>query len=286
MGLSASVSVVGLETSTLGPNLYRDGGGGATVNGLHIVWYSDGIWTRGGPPTASLSNWANFSSNSIAVSAYQGAGINQMFDFGDVAKGPKQQVPFFYNSGEDDHSHGIWPNQGLVTLCNGGCAVGFPEVVDRRTSGGASLIYNTAVKIELSAYGPVVMRPIKALFNAGEPTYGSFASYSGLDGYIYMFAKITETTASNGLKLARVPNTQYHQRSQYQYWNGNAWVSQMPAYANAAANAFSWSQNQFGTSYGPGYGEIFYSEISKTFVMLFQSAATALDDNRKSSSGS
>lgn len=280
MGLNSSVSVIGLETSNLGPNLYRDGGGGAIINGLNIVWYSDGIWTKGGAPTAGLDNWLNFSSNSITVSSYQGAGINNMFDFGTTDKGPNQQVPFFYESGEGDNSHGIWPNQNLVTLCGGGCAVGFPEVVDRRTEDGASLLYNTAVRIEFNAYGPVVTRPVKALFNAGEPTYGSFCSHNGLDGYIYMYAKITQTSGSNGLKLARVPNTQYHQRSEYQYWDGNAWVGQIPAYDNADANTFSWSQNQFGTYYGPGYGDVFWSDISNTYVMLFQSGAPALDDNR------
>lgn len=281
MGLSTSVSVIGFETSTLGPNLYRDGGGGASIDGQHIVWYSDGIWTKGGPPTASLSNWLNFSSNSIAMCAYQGAELNDMFDFGTAGKGPSQQVPYFYDSEENDSSHGIWPNQNLITLCNGACAVGFPEVVRRHRSGDASMVYNTAVKVELNPFGPVVTRPLKALFNAGEPAYGSFASYCGLDGYIYMYAKITETSASNGLKLARVPNTQYHERSQYEFWNGNAWVGQIPTYSDGTANAFNWSQNWFGQEYGPGYGDIFYSQISKTYVLLFQSAAVALEENRQ-----
>ena len=92
-----SVTQLGLTKSTL-PNIYRDGGGGATINGLNVIWFSDGIYTTdGNPPKSDFSNWANFTSNSLAVSGYQGQPITSLTDFGNAQKGPIQQIPYFYS---------------------------------------------------------------------------------------------------------------------------------------------------------------------------------------------
>ncbi|KAH8896556.1 hypothetical protein GQ53DRAFT_713297 [Thozetella sp. PMI_491] len=280
MGLSISTSVteLGFTTSNL-PNIYRDGGGGGVVNGLHLMVFSDGIYTTGGVPKDDFSNWLNFSSNSIAVSAYLGAPVQSLTDFGSTAKGPRQQIPFYYNSGESDSATGIWPNQNLITLCDGGCAVSFPEVIARNGNSAVSL-YNTPINIQVGAFGPVVTRPVQALFRQGEPLYGTYCSVKGIDGYIYMYAKITGTTSSNGLKLARVPWNSYADRSQYRYWNGVDYVTTIPPYDDGGkANVFNHSENFFGTLHGPGYGDIFYSQLYKAYIMLFQSENTVGDSN-------
>ncbi|KAH8887270.1 hypothetical protein GQ53DRAFT_726707 [Thozetella sp. PMI_491] len=281
--INTSVVNLGLATSTL-PNIYRDGGGGGDVNGLHWMWFSDGIYTKDGRvPADDLSNWANFTSNSIAASGYQGKAINQLTDFGDTTKGPRQQIPYYYNAGESDSVTGIWPNQNWVTLCDGGCALSYPIVVNRTaiSAGVEADLYNTPVHIEIGAFGPIATRPVQALFRVGEPLYGSFSAFLGVDGYIYAFAKITNTQTSNGLKLARVPNGQQNDRSQYRYWNGNAWSATMPAYDDGgAANVFKYSTTFFGNGpYGPGTGEVFYSPAYGCYLLLFMGDDSAVNPN-------
>ena len=271
--ISTTVTQLGFTTSNY-PAIYRDGGGGGTVNGLNLMWFSDGIFTDGTAPKDNLSNWRNFTSNSIAVSGYLGAPIQTLTDYGNVQKGPRQQIPYYYNNGETDQKTGIWPNQNLVTLCDGGCAVSFPLVVNRTAANAGSLdinLYNTPVKVDVGAFGPTVTRPTRALFYNGEPLYGTYCSYYGIDGYLYTFAKITGTN-SNGLKVARVPWNSYADRSQYRYWNGSAYVATMPSYDDRGkTNTFNWTETGIdGKKYGPGYGEIFYSQVYKMYIMLFQ----------------
>ena len=105
---------------------------------------------------------------------------------------------------------------------------------------------------------------------------------AGIDGYLYMFARITGTTNSDGLKLARVPQTAWSDRSQYRYWNGASFVTTSPAADDGgAANIFSWSEDIFGTRYGPEYGDLFYSSYYGYYILIFESAATAIDPNGK-----
>jgi hypothetical protein len=278
------VVYLGVTTSNL-PNEYRDGGGGGQINGLNFMMFSDGIYTTGGVPKSDWSNVANFTSNSIACSGYEGVAITVLKDFGTTAKGPLQTIPFFYNNGERESVTGVWPNQNIATLCSGLCGVSFPAVVNRTAiaAGTDGTLYNTGVEVTLTAYGPVASRPTQSLFLNGEPQYGTFGTLAGIDGYLYMFASITETSSSNGLKMARVPQSSWSSRSQYQFWNGASWVSTMPTYDDGgAANAFSWSENPFGTPYGPGSGDIFYSQYYGTYILIFQSAAAAIDPNGKS----
>ncbi|KAH8893654.1 hypothetical protein GQ53DRAFT_859561 [Thozetella sp. PMI_491] len=280
--INTSVKSLGLTTSNF-PYIYRDGGGGGNVNGLHLMIFSDGIYTDGSDPKNDLSNWRNFTANSIAVSAYQGAPVTTLFDIGTSDKGPRQQIPYYYNNGENDDKTGIWPNQNIATLCNGGCGVSFPEVVDRDKirAGQPASLGNTAALITVGAFGPTVSRPAQIIFKPGEPLYGTFASYAGIDGYIYMLARITQTKSSNGLKLARVPWNSYTDRSQYGYWNGKEYSTTMPQYDDGgAANAFSWSTAPFGTGpWGPGTGDVFWSPIYGCYIMLFQSDGAALDNS-------
>lgn len=182
-----SVKALGLESSNF-PNIYRDGGGGAKINGLNVQWFSDGIYTTDGKiPANNMANWANFTSNSLAVSGYQGAPITSMTDFGNSQKGPNQFIPYLYNAGEKDSTYGIWPNCPIATLQGGTQGVGFPQVVNRTaiTAGKTADLYNTPVLIGFTGYGPVASRPVQKLFVHGEPYYGTFSAFVGVDGYLY-----------------------------------------------------------------------------------------------------
>jgi hypothetical protein len=278
-----SIQKLGYTTSNF-PNIYRDGGGGGTINGLNFILFSDGIYTSGGVPASDLHNMLNFSSNSIACSNCDGKGITSLQDFGNSKKGPYQQVPFFYNKGELENITAIWPNSGITTMCNGACGVFFPPVIDRVAykSAQPSEVYNTAVQIGLTGFGPVMTRPVQKLFLRGEPWYGSFSSFLGIDGYLYLFAKITDTATSNGLKMARVLASSFADRSKYQYWNGKVFTSQMPAYDDGGvANIFSYNQLAWGSNYGPGTGELFYNVYYGCYMLLFQLEDAALDQGGK-----
>lgn len=279
----SSVTFLGQTTSNEA-NIFRDGGGGGKINGLNFMIFSDGIYTNDDAvPLNSMNNWANFTSNSIACSNCDGHGITSLQDFGTAEKGPLQQVPYFYSNGEDDSKNAIWPNQGIATLCGGICGVSFPIVVDRSSlSTGKGTLYNTGIQIGLTAYGPTVSRPTQALFKAGEPLFGTFGTLVGIDGYLYMFATITNTTTSNGLKMARVPQSSWSDRKQYQFWSGTAWTSSIPTYNDGGiANIFSWSEDGFGSQYGPGSGDLIYNPYYDQYLLFFQSDAAALDANGK-----
>ncbi|KAH8895323.1 hypothetical protein GQ53DRAFT_714945 [Thozetella sp. PMI_491] len=275
-----SIDTIGYTTSNF-PNIYRDGGGGGKINGLDFIWFADGMYTSGGEPAGDESNLLKFTSNSIACSNCDGAGITSLTDFGDAQHGPNQFVPFYYQNGEDDSITGVWPNQGFATLCDGACAVAFPDVINRTAfrTGQEAGLYNTPVQITLSDGRPVASRPSQSLFVNGEPFFGTFATYVGNDGYLYLFAKITKTATGNGLKVARVTQESWSDRSQYQYWNGISWGSQMPAYDDGgASNVFSWSHESLdGQQYGPGSGDIFYSPLYGVYILLFQPDDTAID---------
>jgi len=274
-----SITIIGNTTSNL-PNIYRDGGGGGKINGDNIMMFSDGLYTSSGYPADDMSNVLGFTSNSIACSNCDGQGLTSLQDFGTTDTGPKQQVPFI--DGENPTDTAVWPNQNIASLCGGTCGVSFPQVIDRNAfkAGQDGLLYNTGVKIGLTGFGPAVERPQKALFNRGEPLFGTFATMVGVDGYLYMFATITKTSAqSNGLKMARVPVDLWADRSQYQYWDGSTWSMQMPAYADPSANILMYSQNGFGTEYGPGTGDIWYSPPHGLYVMVFQADDAALDNS-------
>ncbi|KAM7189448.1 hypothetical protein V8F33_010031 [Rhypophila sp. PSN 637] len=278
-----NIQSLGSTTSNL-PNIYRDGGGGGKINGINFIIFSDSLYTSGGVPKSDNSNLVNFSSNSLAASNYDGRAIQSLFDFGTTQKGPKQQIPYYYDGGENDFTTAIWPNQGIATLCGGICGVSFPSVINRTAiSAGQdsrSVLYNTSIQISLTAFGPVVTRPTQRLFIRGEPLFGGFGTLVGTDGYLYLFATITKTADSNGVKMARVRQHSFADRSQYQYWNGNSWSSKMPAYADGgAANIFSYSQEFLGILYGPGTGDLFYSTYLGQYVLMFQADDPAIDRN-------
>jgi len=125
-----SVMMIGTATSNF-PNIYSDGGGGGTINGRNLIMISDGTCTGGGIPTSDNSNLVNFTPYSIACSSCDDYGITSLQDFGTSSKGPYQQIPFFYDGGENETVTAIWPNSAIASLCNCSCGVSFPPVVNR-----------------------------------------------------------------------------------------------------------------------------------------------------------
>ncbi|OAA65561.1 amino acid permease [Niveomyces insectorum RCEF 264] len=295
--ITTQVRALGPQQSNL-PHIYRDGGGGGTVGGQDVIIFADSTYTKGPPPTES-SRIVGFVSNSIAVigpsSAAAGAAdaIERVTDFGTLDKGPDQAIPFLGKDGESPLNNGIWPNQNMASLLDhSGHSVAFPEVIDRNLfrEQKEALLYNTAIEIRLQGGRPTVTRTQKSLFVSGEPMFGSFAAYAatktatnpGTDGYLYLFARVSETgrAQSNGLKLARVKSPAWADRTHYEYWDGRQFGRQMPALDDGGtANVFHYSQEAFGKEYGPGSGDVFWSPVYKEYLLLFQNAAAALDNS-------
>ena len=259
--------IIGNSSSTF-PNVYRDGGGGGQINGLNFVVFADGTETTGGYPLDDGSNFAGFESNSIVYSEYNGGGPQNFMDFGSNNI-PKLFVPF--TSDEDPNKTGIWPNSNIATLCGGHCGVAFYPVINRTACPACTNLYGTGVNITVGAYGPSATRPVKALFQPDEVNYGLFSSLLGIDGYLYMFGAITSTNA-NGLKMARVPSGNPFDRSTYQYWNGNSWVTTVTPYDDGGkANIFNYSTTDLnGNKDGPDSGDLFYSSYYGVYMLIFQ----------------
>ena len=294
------------------PHIFRDGGGGGTVNGQHIIMFADGTYTRGLPPT-DLSRMVSFVSNSIGVlgsNTSATTSIARVTDAGTPDRGPDQAIPFFTSQGETPHDTAVWPNCNVATVVEADAStrdvygVSFPEVIDRNAfrAQKEALLYNTPIAIRMDAkQRPVVTRPQQSLFMRGEVTFGSFCLYSdavgsssvsgaaagggsGGSGYLYLFGRISDpkSSKSNGLKLARVrPQGQaWAKRSNYEFWDGKQWGRRMPAMLDdGVANVFNYSVDGFGTHYGPGSGDIWWSSAHQVYVMLFQSGAAAALDN-------
>jgi hypothetical protein len=263
------------------PNIFRDGGGGGTVNGHHYMMFSDSMFTSGGLPRADGTNIVNFTSNTIACSNCDGRGVESLQDFGTDEGGPYQQIPFFYDNGETDMITGIWPNQNIATICQGSCGISFPQVVNR-TAFSAGLdenLYNTAVEITLRGTKPVVRRPMQSIFKAGEPLFGTFGTFVGDNGYLYLLARTSKTISSNGLKLARVLQNFWADRTKYQYWDGTSFVNNIIELDDGGrANIFNFSHTAMnGVDYGPGTGDLFFSKFYGVYILLFQTDDAALD---------
>ncbi|CAK7201291.1 hypothetical protein SEUCBS139899_003994 [Sporothrix eucalyptigena] len=276
------------------PHIFRDGGGGGTVSGKHLIIFADGMYTKGKPPT-DPSLIVSFVSNSIAVAGDAGStpSLTRVTDVGTPARGPDQAVPFLTEQGETQMGTAVWPNHNIATLpgTNGTVGIAYSEVIDRDLfrKQKFALLYNTPIEIRLDNTGrAVVSRPVKSLFVVGEPMFGSFAIVypelmpNGGDGYLYLFGRVSEAAnpQSNGLKLARVRPQGWADRSQYEFWDGQQFGPKMPEFNDGgAASVFRYSQEGFGKHYGPGAGDIWWSAAHGSYIMLFQNGAAALDDS-------
>ncbi|CAK7267756.1 hypothetical protein SEPCBS57363_002752 [Sporothrix epigloea] len=309
--ITTQVRVYGQQQSNL-PHIFRDGGGGGTVGGKHLIIFADGTYTKGEPPTHP-SRIVSFVSNSVAVvgdvddpfsgdtaavGTTAGAGFSptlaQVADTGTPDRGPVQAVPFLTGQGESAMDTAVWPNHNIAMLpgTDGTVGVGYSEVIDRNLfrQQKFALLYNTPLEIRIDAHSrqPVVSRPRKSLFLVGEPMFGSFCVVypelmpDGGDGYLYLFGRVSEAAnpQSNGLKLARVRPQGFADRSQFEFWDGRCFGPQMPELNDGgAASVFHYSQEAFGKHYGPGSGDIWWSAAHGAYVMLFQNGAAAVDNS-------
>ncbi|CAK7224309.1 hypothetical protein SBRCBS47491_005505 [Sporothrix bragantina] len=293
------------------PHIFRDGGGGGTVGGKHLIIFADGMYTRGEPPT-DPKRIVSFVSNSLAVIGDAGssfssasaapagpasgtpATITRVTDHGSPERGPDQAVPFLTEQGETAMGTAIWPNHNIATLpgTNGTIGVAYSEVIDRNLfkQQKFALLYNTPLEIHIDPRvgHPVVSRTCKSLFVVGEPMFGSFCVVypelmpDGGDGYLYLFGRVSEAKnpKSNGLKLARVRRQGFADRSQFEFWDGQRFGPKMPELNDGgAANVFNYSQEAFGKWYGPGSGDIWWSATHGSYIMLFQNGAAAIDNS-------
>lgn len=292
--ITARVRPYGQQQSNY-PHIFRDGGGGGTVGGKHLIIFADGTYTKGEPPT-DPSLIVSFVSNSIAVAgeAGQQPTLTRVTDVGNPTRGPEQAVPFLTDQGESAMGTAVWPNHNIARLpgTNGTRGVGFSEVIDRDLfrQQKFALLYNTPIEIHIDGRSgnPVVSRTRKSLFVVGEPMFGSFCVVypelmpNGGDGYLYLFGRVSEAgnPQSNGLKLARVRPEGYADRAQYEFWDGRQFGRQMPALNDGgAASVFFYSQEAFGKHYGPGSGDIWWSPVYGEYIMLLQNGAAAIDDS-------
>lgn len=98
----------------------------------------------------------------------------------------------------------------------------------------------------------------------------------------FSFAQVTGlANGANGLKMARVPQASYSDRSQYQFWTGKDYSSNLPKLDDAgAANIFNFSQGGLdGKNHGPGTGDLFFNNLYGVYMLLFQADNAATDDN-------
>lgn len=279
--ISTEVRMLGRQESNF-PHIFRDGGGGGTVGGLNLIIFADGSYTRGPPPTDNREI-VSFISNSVAVI---GSTIKTVTDTGTMERGPDQAIPFYESDGEVPMNTGVWPNQNIAPILDGSSGVTFPAVIDRPRFAAQKdpLLYNTPVEIRIQNGRPHVTRPAKSLFMQDEPLFGTFAAFPGSDGFLYLFACVSKTDKpqSNGLKLARVLPQAWADRTQYEYWDGQQFGLLMPEMDDGGvANVFHYSQEAFGKHYGPGTGDVFWSNLYGQYILLFQNAAAAFDNSGK-----
>ncbi|CAK7236499.1 hypothetical protein SCUCBS95973_009627 [Sporothrix curviconia] len=293
--ITTQVRVHGQQQSNF-PHIFRDGGGGGTVGGKHLIIFADGMYTRGEPPS-DPKRIVSFVSNSIAVAGDANSHgspptLARVTDQGTPDRGPAQAVPFLTDQGETAMGTAIWPNHNIATMpgTNGTVGVAYSEVIDRELfkQQKFALLYNTPLEIHIDARSgyPAVTRPCKSLFVVGEPMFGSFCVVypelmpDGGDGYLYLFGRVSEAAnpESNGLKLARVRRQGFADRSQFEFWDGQRFGPTMPALDDGgAASVLHYSQEAFGKHYGPGSGDVWWSAAHGCYIMLLQNGAAAID---------
>jgi hypothetical protein len=96
--------------------------------------------------------------------------------------------------------------------------------------------------------------------------YGVYGSLTYND-YLYLYAQ----APSGGIALAKVPTDSVEDKSTYQYYNNNAWSTEMPANVNATS--------AYLTHPGAGgQGTYFYSGYFSCFVWMGQPSESIAPD--------
>jgi len=242
--------------------IQRDGGGGGTINGTHIINFSD--TTTLNQDFENTYGYYPFVSNTIATTDSKGTTLK---DYGsDYAV---QEWPFATTStpingvtnetAPKNYRTAIWPNTNLVSGCSGQCAYTVSQVLNISfTPYTTKNLYTTVAKVTLGSSGaPSVSRTAVRLFYPNEINYGLFSLARARDGSndIFLFAA---PAGAFGMKVARVAEASIGDRSKYTYWNGSNWIATPPAAANQPANIFNYNVG----GYGPGTGVSVSSDMA------------------------
>ncbi|KAJ4304694.1 hypothetical protein N0V90_000221 [Kalmusia sp. IMI 367209] len=261
-----SVEEIGIQSSNF-PDVYRDGGGGGTLNGLHLITFSDTTTTTGG----IVGSMKGFTDNTIAYVGQNGQPINKAADFGSNGV-PGMPIPFTQNETQYTTDHFekdglrcvLWPQGSIATLPgdgNRGVAI-YPIGIYGTEKKD---LYNTLVEITADPItGPSVERVIPQLFYEGEaPLYGVFStivSHESNDLYLFS-SEFDASTLSGGMRVAKVSTTSYTDRSQYQYWDGASWSTDLNT-ASKAQEGLLFTSNL-------STGDVFWSNYYNTYMVVY-----------------
>ncbi|CZS99016.1 hypothetical protein WAI453_008420 [Rhynchosporium graminicola] len=255
----------------------RDGGGGGTISGKHIVNFAD--TTTSNPDALRKLGFLPFASNSIAIAGEDGmhvtdtgvgknVGVKQMWPFA-TSKSPINGETREEN--KPNHRYAIWPNTNIVSACGGACGYTVSNVLDITILPYAeNFLYSTLAKITIGNEGPTVKREAVALWYKYEMNYGDFGLARARDGSndIFLFAAPEK---SFGMKVARVCETEIADKTKYLFWNGKTWSKNPPGALDSTANIFQYNEGGFG----PGTGDIFWNKHLNTWISVFNDEMSA-----------
>ncbi|KAH6724457.1 hypothetical protein BKA61DRAFT_687688 [Leptodontidium sp. MPI-SDFR-AT-0119] len=258
-------------TSNFPWGIRRDGGGGGTIDGKHIINFAD--TTTSNSDALRSFGFFPFTSNSIAMASEDGIHVTDIGVSDDTWV--KQMWPFATSktpidgeTGEENkpnHRYAIWPNTNIVSACGGTCGYTVSDVLDiTMVPYAENFLYSTLAKITVGDDGPVVTREAVALFYKYQTNYGQFGLARARDGSndIFLFAAPDQ---SFGLKVARVDEADIADKTKYTFWDGKTWAKNPPGALDTSANIFQYNQDGFG----PGTGDIFWNEHLNTWIAVF-----------------
>ncbi|TVY82349.1 hypothetical protein LSUE1_G002407 [Lachnellula suecica] len=260
--------------------IQRDGGGGGTVAGQHIINFSDTSTLN--EDDKKKAGYYPFVSNTIVTTS---AMLRQLgfqdgktlTDYGSDGFA-KQQWPFDgTETSTAGRRVGIWPDTNIVSACDGQCGYTVSSVVDisRIPPYHPTDLYSTLAKITIGADGPSVERVVPRMWYANEINYGLYGLARARDDSddIFMFGA---PKGAFGIKVARVAEDSIRDRSKYIFWNGKEWATTSPAANDASANIFNYRSGD----YGVGTGDVFWSNYYNTWLAVFNDEFT-VDDTFK-----
>ncbi|TVY36703.1 hypothetical protein LOCC1_G008731 [Lachnellula occidentalis] len=248
--VAASVGSISNATLTQDWGITRDGGGGGTIDGTHIINFSD-TGAKGG----------YFVSNSIATTDTDGTTLT---DYG--TEYPLQQWPLETDEkAPTGHRTAIWPNTNIVSGCNGTCGYTVANVIDMSMTlpYDAQNLYSTLAKITLASNKtPSVERIAPQFWKTDQINFGIYGLANTRDGSgdIYMFAV---TSSKGGMKVAKVAEASIADTTKYTYWDGSTWATTAPSASDTTSEIFSNGDSGIST------GDVFWSAYYGCWLAVF-----------------
>ncbi|KAL1600803.1 hypothetical protein SLS60_007191 [Paraconiothyrium brasiliense] len=232
--------------------------------------FSDTTTTAGG----MNGSMKGFADNTIAYVGQNNLSLDKTTDFG-LNGVPTMALPFTQNETQYTTDHFdkdgtrcvLWPQSSIATiptLDGGELGLGvYPVAIYGGNIQGD--LYSTLVEITADPIaGPKVERVVPQLFYADEsPLYGGFSTIvSHESSDLYLFSKEWDaTTLTGGMRVAKVPVTAYKDRTQYTYWDGASWTSDLATASKAPAGLL------FSSSLSTG--DVFWSDYYNTYMVVY-----------------